>query len=636
MVGGYVGLSVAGYADNYWVGVLAGAVCAGLIGLLLEVGFLRRLYGQSTSQVLLTIGFIYIISNLTMWIWGTYPSAQRVPEVFSGALPIGSVHIPVFRLFIIGFGLVMAVLLWLLQDKTKIGAVVRAGMDNREIAGALGINLRGVFTGVFVLGAFIAGMIGLVGSTAATGINLNVAWDALLLSMIVVVVGGTGSIQGALVGGIVIGLLNAFGAAYFPDFSHFISYVALIIILLIRPGGLLGRQMASGPTAVQYLEGPRPRKREWWAAVRRSAAAGIERAEAALRRGRVDEDAVRVAAGETPKWRMVLHRSLPYLVIVVVLLVVPAFVGPYDQSILTKVIIFALFAASLDLTMGYAGMVSFGHAAFLGVAGYVVAIFTVKLGISSFWLVALIALAITVAVAAIIGYISLRVSGVYYLLVTMGLGQVLSIVALKWDSVTNGNDGLTGISKPDLGFTLQWTNLKFYYMVLAIFIVCYAIMRLIVRSSFGRALVGVRLNEQRMRGLGFNTWQIKYAGVIVGGVFAGVAGILYAYNYGNMVPGYMALQTSSLPMLMVIIGGAGTLWGPCLGAAVIIFAREYIGVSASMKERWPLILGLFFVVCVMLLRGGFARYLSRAWDRWGPARVKSAPVRAPGVEEVEP
>jgi branched-chain amino acid transport system permease protein len=636
MIGGYVGLSVAGHAHNYWVGVLAGAVCAGLIGLLLEVGFLRRLYRHPTSQVLLTIGFIYIIQNVTMWIWGSYPSAQLAPSIFSGSLPIGSVDIPVFRVVIIGFGLVMALLLWLLQDKTRIGAVVRAGMDNREIAGALGINLKGVFTGIFVLGAFVAGMIGLVGSTAATGINLGVAWDALLLSMIVVVVGGTGSIQGALVGGITIGLLNAFGAAYFPDFAHFVSYVALIIILLIRPGGLLGRQMATGAAAVQYLEGRRVRRGEWWTAVRTSVLEGLGRAAAPPRLDRVEKDTLQAVVGEAPKWRVVLHKWLPYAVVLVVLLVVPAFLGTYDQSILTKVIIFALFALSLDLTMGYAGLVSFGHAAFLGVAGYVVGIFSVNLGISSFWLVALIALAITAAVAAIIGYISLRVSGVYYLLVTMGLGQVLSIIALKWDSVTNGMDGLTGISKPDLGFDFHWTNLRFYYFVFVIFIICYAILRRIVGSSFGRTLAGVRLNEQRMRSLGFNTWSLKYVGVIVGGIFAGVAGILYAYNYGNMMPEYVALQTSSLPMLMVILGGAGTLWGPCLGAAAIILMQEYIGVWGPLKERWPLILGVIFVACVMLLRGGFARYLSRAWGRWGPLRVRSAGMLTAGGKEVEP
>jgi len=242
MVGAYVGVAVAQAAHSFVLGVVAGAVCAGAIGLLLEVGFLRRLYKQEASQVLLTIGFIYILTNICQWIWGTYPLSGPVPGVLSASVPVGSVTLPVFRLFLIGFGLVTAAILWLLQDKTKIGGRVRAGMDNREITASLGINLKTLFTGVFVLGSFIAGLCGLFGAPL-TGINLGIGWQVLLFSLIVVVIGGTGSIQGALLGGIIIGLLNAFGSAYFPDFANYVIYVALIVILLIRPSGLLGRKM---------------------------------------------------------------------------------------------------------------------------------------------------------------------------------------------------------------------------------------------------------------------------------------------------------------------------------------------------------------------------------------------------------
>ena len=170
MVGGYVALSVATHAvahgDGGWA-CWPGQLCAGIIGLLLEVVFLRRLYGQPTSQVLLTIGFIYIITGAIRNIWGGFPSGQVLPSWpswLAGSTVIGSVGIPNIKLFIIGFGLLMAVLLWLLQEKTRIGAVVRAGMDNREIAGSLGINLKLVFTGVFVLGA--ASRPGCAGSSA--------------------------------------------------------------------------------------------------------------------------------------------------------------------------------------------------------------------------------------------------------------------------------------------------------------------------------------------------------------------------------------------------------------------------------------------------------------------------------------
>ena len=280
MIGGFVGLAAAKYSGNYLVGVLAGAVCTGLIGLVLEVGFLRRLYKQEASQVLLTIGFIYILMNVAQWIWGTYPAGITVPKILSGSISLGNSGLPVFRLFIIGFGALMAILLWLFQDRTKVGAKIRAGMDNREIAGALGTNLKLLFTGIFVLGSLIAGLLGLIGGYL-TGINLGVGWETLLLSLIVVVIGGTGSIQGALLGGVLIGLLDSFGKAYFPQAASYIVYGFLIVILLVRPSGLLGRRMQTG--------GP---------------AGGVEGA--STRHGRQSRPEGELAASrvaDTPRWR---------------------------------------------------------------------------------------------------------------------------------------------------------------------------------------------------------------------------------------------------------------------------------------------------------------------------------------------
>lgn len=240
MVGAYVGLSAAKFTGNFVVGILAGGICVALLGLIMETGFLRRLYKRELDQVLLTIGFIYILTNICQWIWGPKPLSGVIPSVLSGSIPVGGVTLPVFRLTIIAFGLVAAAGLWLFQERTRVGAIIRAGMDNREMATGLGINLKVVFTGVFALGAFVAGFCGLIGAPLL-GINLGIGWDALLLAMIVVVVGGTGSIQGALVGGIAIGLVDAYGKAFFPEFAYFTMYLVLIIILLFRPSGLLGR-----------------------------------------------------------------------------------------------------------------------------------------------------------------------------------------------------------------------------------------------------------------------------------------------------------------------------------------------------------------------------------------------------------
>ena len=187
------------------------------------------------------------------------------------------------------------------------------------------------------------------------------------------------------------------------------------------------------------------------------------------------------------------------------------------------------------------------------------------------------------------------------------------IVATKWYSFTGGRDGLYGIPDPHLGFiTIDWTNLNFYYFALIFFVVCYLILHRITHSSFGRTLLGVRANEPRMRSLGYNTWALKYMALIIGGVFAGVAGALFAFDYQTMTPDYFALEASALPMLMVIMGGAATLWGPSLGAAAIIIGESVAAVY--FDDRWPLVLGIVFVVCVMFLKGGFARHLTRLWN----------------------
>ncbi len=599
MSGAYAGLAAAKYTDNFMIGLVVSAVCAGLIGLFMETAFLKKLYRQEQSQVLLTIGFIYIITNSIQWIWGPQPLGGMTPAAFSGYLTIGTINFPVFRFVIIVFGLIMAILLWLFQDKTRIGAIVRAGMDNREVTTALGINLKVIFTGIFTLASLIAGLCGLMGAPLM-GVNLQIGWDTLTLAMIVVIVGGTGSIQGALCGGLMIGLLDSFGKAYFPDFAYFIIYIALILILLFKPSGLLGRPLNFQKTADQLVR-------------------------AQITKGGNNEKRIIPTGAIKDRWQIRLHRLIPYLAMAVFLLIVPPFISTYYISMLTKVLIFAIFAISLDLILGYTGLTSFGHAAFLGIGGYTVGILAVRMNIDLFWILVPAAIAVAVLAAAIIGFISLRVSGIYFLLVTMAFGQLLSVIATKWSSMTGGTDGLVGIMRPNLGisgFTL--TSSGFYYLVLIIFAICFFILYRIAHSSFGKTLVGIRENEMRMRSLGYDTWLMKYAAIIIAGAFAGVAGILYAYFYGAMVPSNLALETSASVMLMVIIGGPGTLFGPFVGAAIVILCEHFS--SIYVPERWPLILGGIFIICVVLVRGGFARYLSGFWasvrfERANPASV---------------
>jgi branched-chain amino acid transport system permease protein len=243
MIGGYVGWTVAvKLGAPFAVGVLSGGLAAGLVGFAIERGFLRFLYNQPNEQVLLTFGFVYILTNLSLWIWGGWPRMPFTAEILSGSFEILGRSYPKARMATIIIGLVLAVVLWWLQDRTRLGAMVRAGMDNKEMTMGLGINLERLFAIVFFFASCIAGIAGVLGAQLL-GVYNALGLEILLLALIVIIVGGVGSIQGALLGGLIIGIVDAFGRALFPKLAMFTMYFAMILILLLRPRGLLGRKI---------------------------------------------------------------------------------------------------------------------------------------------------------------------------------------------------------------------------------------------------------------------------------------------------------------------------------------------------------------------------------------------------------
>jgi len=307
--------------------------------------------------------------------------------------------------------------------------------------------------------------------------------------------------------------------------------------------------------------------------------------------------------------------SATYIVAVgLVLLVLPLFIPTYLQGIMTKALIFAIFAMSLNLLTGYTGLFSLGHAAYFGVAAYTSGVLMAHYGVESFWLVAPAGILMAVISASVFGFVALRVSGVYFLLVTLALGQLLYSVALEWQTMTGGTYGLIHTGYPDLG--LEWftmNSMSFYWLVFVVFAISLFLLYRFVKSPFGVALQGIRESENRMRSLGYNTWLYKYVAFIVAGLFAGVAGILFRYYSIVLVPSHLDVLTSTLVLLMVIIGSDRVFWGPVVGAIVITFAEHYS--SLYTVDRWPLILGGFFVIVVVFLRGGISIYLLKLWGR---------------------
>jgi len=241
MLGAYIGLSMSEWTGSFWLGAALGGLIMSLVGGLTERLLLRYLHLRHLDQVLLTFGFVYIFMDLSKWVWGGDPLSLAKPALLNGSINIFGDAFPIYRLAIIIIGSLIAVLLWLFQEKTLIGAIVRAGVDDRQMVTGLGINITLISTGVFALGAFMAGFGGVVGGPilgAYQGMDLEV----LILALVVVVVGGLGSLQGALLGSLLIGMLDNLGKALFPDFAMVTIFLAMAVILLLKPSGLLGKK----------------------------------------------------------------------------------------------------------------------------------------------------------------------------------------------------------------------------------------------------------------------------------------------------------------------------------------------------------------------------------------------------------
>jgi branched-chain amino acid transport system permease protein len=280
----------------------------------------------------------------------------------------------------------------------------------------------------------------------------------------------------------------------------------------------------------------------------------------------------------------------------VLLAAVPPFLPSYPLTLLTQALIFAIFAMSLDLLLGYTGLPSLGHAAYFGIAAYVVGIFATQQQ-AGFWACLVLALFAAAAAAAAFGLIAIRAAGTYFLMITLALGMVVWGLAFRWVSLTKGDNGISGVPRPSLG--LPWAlseQTPFYYFTLITFLLAVGLLSLIVRSPFGMSLRGIRESERRMRSLGYNVWLHKYLAFILAGAFAGLAGVLWAYYNGFVSPVEVQLITSVEALLMVAMGGPGTLVGPALGAGVIVFLKNFVSVYT---KRWLLILGGVYI-CVIL------------------------------------
>ena len=307
-----------------------------------------------------------------------------------------------------------------------------------------------------------------------------------------------------------------------------------------------------------------------------------------------------------------LPRSLyGYVGLAIVLAFVPA-TGNYVTGLVAEVLIFAIFAMSLDLLVGFTGMTSFGHAAFFGVGAYAVAILGVHLGLNG-WLGLVAAVALSALVALIIGFFCIRVSGITFLMLTMAFSQLLFSISVKWRDVTGGTDGIGGFRRPSLfGVSLDDRSVQ-YYVIAAGFLLAFLFLRRLIKSPLGSIFIGIRENEVRMRAIGYPVQRFKLLAFVIAGAVAGFGGALYAFFTAFVASDVLHWSQSGDAIMMVILGGAGTIAGPAIGAAIFLLLKNFV---SSHFEYWLLIVGIVFILCVMFLREGVWGFTINRLPAW--------------------
>jgi branched-chain amino acid transport system permease protein len=307
-----------------------------------------------------------------------------------------------------------------------------------------------------------------------------------------------------------------------------------------------------------------------------------------------------------------MMKTACWIVLAALLLLWPYAAGEFYVNLASQIFIAAIFAASLNLLVGYGGLPSLGHASFLGVAAYLSALLSLRLGLDHS-VSAPLALAGTTLMAGLFGLIALRATGLGFLMLTLALSQVLWGTANRWVALTEGDNGLRGLTRPQVfGLNLD-DSTTFYFFALAVTAFSFWMIARLVASPFGAALQGTRDQARRMSALGHDVWLIRWIAFVYAGFWGGVSGLLFVYYHKYIHPASLSLTSSAEAMLSVIAGGSGTLAGPAIGAAIILLLKNYV---SAYVERWNMLLGFVFVAIVVFMPDGLVPGLRRLWARW--------------------
>jgi branched-chain amino acid transport system permease protein len=567
MLGAYVAFTLSERLTGdfgFWGAIALASLIVAALGALIEMALLRRIYGApDLLQLLATFGVTLGVEDLALLIWGPEDLVGRRAPGFKGAVDLFGQPFPTYDLLLIGLGPLVLGVIWLLFRRTRWGVLVRAATQDREMVAALGVNQKWLFTSVFALGIFLAALGGAL-ELPREAVSYTMDLQIITEVLVVVVIGGLGNVLGTFLAAIIVSELNAFGILIFPKISIILVFLVMALVLILRPWGLLGRAEA---------------------AARAASGLSIARWRPFGRRGRL-----LLACG------LAGAALLPFAA------------GDYLLIVATEVLIFMLYAASLHLLVGAGGLVSFGHAAYFGLGAYGAA-----LALKQFGLPMEAALAagplLGLAGALVFGWFCVRLSGVYFAMLTLAFAQIAWSVAFQWSEVTGGDNGLIGV------WPSAWaaSPKPFYWLTLALVAIGVALLRMIVFSPFGYALRALRDSELRAEAIGLSRRQIQWIAFGVAGAFAALAGALYAFLKGSVFPDNLGIPLSIDGLAMILLGGVGTVSGGVLGAALYKSFSIWV---VSHTDYSKLALGAMIVALVAL----FPQGVFGAFEAWRSAR----------------
>jgi branched-chain amino acid transport system permease protein len=567
MLGTYIAYSLvtrAGGWLGYWGGILAAAALVAILGALIEVLLLRRIYRvPELFQLLATFALVLVINDAALYLWGPEDLlGPRAPSL-GGAVEILGRRLPSYDLFLIFVGPAALVLLHFAIKGTRLGRLIRAATQDREMVGALGVNQALLFTGVFAIGAGLAGLGGAL-QVAREPANLATDMVAIGDAFVVVVVGGLGSIAGAYLAAVIIAEVKAMCIALgvvqiaglsvnFTKFTLVAEFLVMAIVLIARPYGLLGRPQAHvRPVAeTENPISPATSMQKWLGA------------------------AVLLLLLALP-W---LARATPYLLILGI-----------------DVLIAVIFAASLHFIAGPGGMHSFGHAAFFGLGAYAAALL-VKWMAASMGVALMAAPLAALAGALLFGWFAVRLSGVYLAMLTLAFAQIVWATVFQWEELTGGSNGVIGIWPQSIFADTG----AYFLLTLVLAAMSVLLMRRILFAPFGFAMRAGRDNPLRAEAIGINVKRVHWIAFAIAGAICGVGGGLFAFAKGSISPETISVGRSIDGLVMVLLGGIETLSGPIVGATVFATLQDMV---MRQTEYWRALLGGIILVLVLAFPQG--------------------------------